>query len=109
IQPTSQTHLGWRCCGPGWSADPSPVHQPELVEEAIACYGQEIAAAIVEPIYYNAGCILPTAEFIGTLRRLTERHGIVLIFDEVLSAFRMCLGGAQEFLGVTPDLCTLGK
>jgi glutamate-1-semialdehyde 2,1-aminomutase len=53
--------------------------------------------------------VLPTTEFMGTLRRLTEKYGTVLIFDEVLSAFRMGIGGAQEYLGVTPDLCTLGK
>ncbi len=53
--------------------------------------------------------MIPTAEFLGALRRLTRDHGVLLIFDEVLSAFRMAPGGAQEYLGVTPDLCTLGK
>ena len=86
-----------------------PFNRPDLVERAFAEYGSELAAAILEPIHYNAGCILPTREFISTLRRLTEKHGTVLIFDEVLSAFRMAVGGAQEYLGVTPDLCTLGK
>src|SRR5205814_6058303 len=56
-----------------------------------------------------AGCVLPTVEFLEALRRLTRAHGVLLIFDEVLSAFRMAPGGAQEYLGVTPDLCTLGK
>ena len=69
----------------------------------------ELAAVICEPIYYNAGCIMPTPEFLNALRRLTREHGVLLIFDEVLSAFRMAPGGAQEYLGVTPDLCTLGK
>jgi len=86
-----------------------PYNRADLVEEAFARFGGELAAAILEPVYYNAGCIEPTAEFIQTLRRLTQQHGTVLIFDEVLSAFRMCLGGAQEHLGVKPDLCTLGK
>lgn len=86
-----------------------PYNRPDLVERAFAEQGNQLAAAILEPIYYNAGCIVPTKEFITTLRRLTEQHGTVLIFDEVLSAFRMCRGGAQEYLGVTPDLCTLGK
>lgn len=86
-----------------------PYNRPDLVERAFTEQGSQLAAAILEPIYYNAGCILPTKEFITTLRRLTQQHGTVLIFDEVLSAFRMCLGGAQEYLGVTPDLCTLGK
>jgi len=86
-----------------------PYNRPALIERAFAEQGDQLAAAILEPIYYNAGCILPTQEFITTLRRLTQQHGTVLIFDEVLSAFRMCPGGAQEYLGVTPDLCTLGK
>jgi glutamate-1-semialdehyde 2,1-aminomutase len=86
-----------------------PYNRPDLVEEAFRQFGGELAAAICEPIYYNAGCVLPTAEFMATLRRLTERHGTVLIFDEVLSAFRMGVGGAQQYLGIAPDLCTLGK
>jgi len=86
-----------------------PYNQPDLVEQAFAQYGDQLAAAILEPIYYNAGCILPTSDFITTLRQQTEKHGTVLVFDEVLSAFRMAPGGAQEYLGVTPDLCTLGK
>jgi len=86
-----------------------PYNRPDLVERAFARFGEELAAAILEPVYYNAGCILPTAEFMQTLRRLTQQHGTVLIFDEVLSAFRMDVGGAQQYLGVTPDLCTLGK
>src|SRR6185437_16462453 len=53
--------------------------------------------------------IIPSAEFLATLRRLTREHGVLLLFDEVLSAFRMAPGGAQEYLGVVPDLCTLGK
>jgi glutamate-1-semialdehyde 2,1-aminomutase len=86
-----------------------PYNRPDLLEEAFRKHGSELAAAIGEPIYYNAGCIVPTPEFLSTLRRLTQQHGVLLIFDEVLSAFRMCPGGAQEHLGVTPDLCTLGK
>lgn len=86
-----------------------PYNRPDLVAEAFARFGNELAAAIIEPVYYNAGCVLPTAEFMATLRQQTEWNGTVLIFDEVLSAFRMGVGGAQEYLGVTPDLCTLGK
>lgn len=86
-----------------------PFNRPDLVEEAFARYGNELAAAIGEPIWFNAGCVLPSAEFLATLRRLTHHYGTLLIFDEVLSAFRMGPGGAQEYLGVTPDLCTLGK
>src|SRR5947209_8016547 len=86
-----------------------PYNRPDLLEEAFRRHGPELAAAILEPVYYNAGCILPTEAFLATLFCLTRDHGVVLIFDEVLSAFRMAPGGAQELLGVTPDLCTLGK
>ncbi|HEY7311295.1 MAG TPA: aspartate aminotransferase family protein [Gemmataceae bacterium] len=86
-----------------------PYNRPDLLESAFARHGAELAAVFCEPIYYNAGCIVPTPEFLAALRRLTQAHGVLLIFDEVLSAFRMAPGGAQEYLGVTPDLCTLGK
>src|SRR6185369_9424382 len=86
-----------------------PFNNIEFLEQAFASFGDELAAAFIEPIYYNAGCILPKPEFLHALRRLTQRHGTLLVFDEVLSAFRMGVGGAQEYLGVTPDLCTLGK
>ncbi|MCS6852944.1 MAG: aminotransferase class III-fold pyridoxal phosphate-dependent enzyme [Gemmataceae bacterium] len=86
-----------------------PYNRPDLLEAAFQRHGAEIAAVIGEPIYYNAGCIQPTREFLDALQRLPRAHGAVLIFDEVLSAFRMAPGGAQEYLGVTPDLCTLGK
>jgi glutamate-1-semialdehyde 2,1-aminomutase len=86
-----------------------PYNRPDLLEEALRRHAAELAAVICEPIYYNAGCIIPTPEFMQALRRLTRELGVLLIFDEVLSAFRMGPGGAQEYLGVTPDLCTLGK
>src|SRR5207245_8356721 len=76
---------------------------------AFAKHGRDIAAVIGEPVYYNAGCILPSRPFLDAMRELTRQHGSLLIFDEVLSAFRMSPGGAQQYLGVTPDLCTLGK
>ena len=86
-----------------------PYNRPDLLGAAFRAHAHELAAVICEPVYYNAGCVLPTPEFLDALRRLTRHHGVLLIFDEVLSAFRMCAGGAQEHLGVTPDLCTLGK
>jgi glutamate-1-semialdehyde 2,1-aminomutase len=86
-----------------------PYNRTDLLERAFAQHGHELAAAICEPIYYNAGCIVPSAEFLQTLRRLTRAAGALLVFDEVLCAFRMCAGGAQQYVGVTPDLCTLGK
>jgi glutamate-1-semialdehyde 2,1-aminomutase len=86
-----------------------PYNRPDLLEEAFGRHGAEIAAVICEPVYYNAGCVVPTREFLAALARVPRAHGALLIFDEVLSAFRMGPGGAQEYLGVTPDLCTLGK
>jgi glutamate-1-semialdehyde 2,1-aminomutase len=87
----------------------TPYNRPDLLQDAFRRHGQELAAVICEPVYYNAGCILPTPEFLAALRDLTREYGALLVFDEVLSAFRMGPGGAQEYLGVTPDLCTLGK
>lgn len=86
-----------------------PYNRPDLFETAFLRHKHELAAVMCEPIYYNAGCVIPSKEFIAKLRQLTHDHGVLLIFDEVLSAFRACLGGAQEYLGVMPDLCTLGK
>jgi glutamate-1-semialdehyde 2,1-aminomutase len=86
-----------------------PYNRADLLEEAFRKHARELAAVLCEPVYYNAGCVVPTAEFMSTLRQLTLDHGVLLIFDEVLSAFRMALGGAQEYLKITPDLCTLGK
>ncbi len=86
-----------------------PYNRVDLFEEAFRRHAHELAAVICEPVYYNAGCIVPDKEFMETIRRRTRESGVVLLFDEVLSAFRMCPGGAQEYLGITPDLCTLGK
>lgn len=84
-------------------------NRPDLLETAFQRHGGAIAAVICEPVYYNAGCVLPTAEFLKALTTIPRRHGALLIFDEVLSAFRMAPGGAQAYLEITPDLCTLGK
>src|SRR5947209_13323960 len=86
-----------------------PYNRTDLFEDAFRRHAHELAAVVCEPIYYNAGCIIPDKEFMDTLRRRTREAGVLLVFDEVLSAFRMGPGGAQEYLGVTPDLCTLGK
>ena len=86
-----------------------PYNRTDLFEEAFRRHAHELAAVICEPVYYNAGCVVPDKEFMEALRRRTREAGVLLVFDEVLSAFRMCPGGAQEYLGVTPDLCTLGK
>lgn len=87
----------------------APYNRTELFERIFLRHAGELAAVICEPVWYNAGCIPPKPEFIAALRDLTRQHGVLLIFDEVLSAFRMAPGGAQEYLGITPDLCTLGK
>ncbi|MFZ4076512.1 MAG: glutamate-1-semialdehyde 2,1-aminomutase [Legionellaceae bacterium] len=72
-------------------------------------HGSDIAAVIVEPIAGNMGLVLPTKNFLDALRKLCDAYGAVLIFDEVMTGFRVALGGAQALYSVTPDLTTLGK
>ena len=79
------------------------------LESAFSQYGSNIAGVIVEPIVGNMGCVPGKPEFLQALRALTLRHGALLIFDEVMSGFRVAFGGAQSLLGVKPDLTTLGK
>jgi len=84
-------------------------NEPEALERLVVDHGGELAALIVEPIFINAGVIPPDPGFLELCRELCDRHGIVLIFDEIITGFRVAPGGAQELLGVTPDLTTLGK
>ncbi len=86
-----------------------PWNDFEAFDRAIEQHAGEIAAVICEPVFYNAGCIPPEPGFLQHLRQRTEADGIVLIFDEVLSGFRMALGGAQMHYGVVPDLTTFAK
>lgn len=79
------------------------------VEDFFRAHGDDIAAVIVEPVMGNANCILPAPGFLQQLRTQCTRHGALLIFDEVMTGFRVALGGAQAHYGVTPDLTTLGK
>lgn len=79
------------------------------VREAFQQYGDEIACVIVEPVAGNMNCVLPEPGFLEGLRELCNEYGAVLIFDEVMTGFRVALGGAQEHYGVRPDLTTLGK
>ncbi len=79
------------------------------LEQAFAQHASEIAAAIVEPVAGNMGCVPAETDFLRALRRLTEEHGALLIFDEVMTGFRVAYGGAQARFGITPDLTTLGK
>lgn len=81
----------------------------ESVEEIFASNEGQIAAVIVEPVAANMGVVLPEEGFLSFLRDITRRQGALLIFDEVITGFRLALGGAQEYYGVTPDLTTLGK
>jgi len=81
----------------------------EALETLFAQRGDELACVIVEPIPGNMGCILPKAGYLQTLRRLCSEHSCLLIFDEVMSGFRVALGGAQGLFDVKPDLTTLGK
>ena len=79
------------------------------IEAAFANHGDKIAAVIMEPVCGNMGCVTPTEEFLTAVRSLTEKHGSVLIFDEVMCGFRVAFGGAQTLFGVTPDMTTVGK
>jgi len=79
------------------------------INRAFESIGKEIAAIIVEPVAGNMNCIPPEAGFLEGLRTLCDRHGSVLIFDEVMTGFRVAPGGAQAHYGITPDLTTLGK
>ena len=86
-----------------------PFNDIDAFARGVRAHKDELAAVIMEPISYNQGCISSDPDFLREVRRLCTEYGIVLIFDEVLSGFRMCRGGGQEYLGVTPDLCTLAK
>lgn len=79
------------------------------VEMLFEDYGTEIAAIIVEPVAANMGVVLPAEHFLQDLRKIADKYGSLLIFDEVITGFRLSLGGAQEYYAVKPDLTTLGK
>ncbi|MBD1600963.1 glutamate-1-semialdehyde 2,1-aminomutase [Pseudomonas typographi] len=79
------------------------------VEKTLASVGDEVACIIVEPVAGNMNCVPPAPGFLQGLRRLCDQHGVVLIFDEVMTGFRVALGGAQAHYGVVPDLSTFGK
>jgi len=79
------------------------------LEEVFRAQGERIAAVIVEPVAGNMNLVRGSAEFLQSMRRLCSKHGAVLIFDEVMSGFRVALGGAQQLSGVVPDLTVLGK
>lgn len=86
-----------------------PFNDATLLEQTLSERRDEIACVILEPVNFNSGGMTPLPGYLQTLRRLTEQYGIILIFDEILSGFRTGAGCMQAHLGVTPDLCTLGK
>jgi glutamate-1-semialdehyde 2,1-aminomutase len=96
---------------PGATADTlsAPYNDLAAVEALFAEHGPTIAAVIVEPVAGNMGLVLPAPGFLEGLRRLTAAHGALLIFDEVMTGFRVAHGGAQALYGITPDLTCLGK
>jgi glutamate-1-semialdehyde 2,1-aminomutase len=87
----------------------APFNDPPALKQVFAEHGADIAACIVEPVVGNMGCVPPREGYLRHLRDVTERHGALLIFDEVMTGFRLARGGAQELYNVTPDLTTLGK
>ncbi|MBU3619143.1 glutamate-1-semialdehyde 2,1-aminomutase [Polynucleobacter sp. JS-Fieb-80-E5] len=86
-----------------------PYNDVAAIEEVFKKQGDQIAAVILEPIAGNMNLIQPSKEFLSTIRSLTSKHGSVLIYDEVMTGFRVALGGAQSLQGITPDLTCLGK
>ena len=86
-----------------------PYNDARAVKDAFAKWGKDIAAVIVEPVAGNMGVVLPAAGFLETLRTETRRHKALLIFDEVITGFRLGFGGAQKIYGIKPDLTCLGK
>ncbi|MBI4347486.1 MAG: glutamate-1-semialdehyde 2,1-aminomutase [Elusimicrobia bacterium] len=86
-----------------------PYNDPAAVEAAFRKHGARIAALIVEPVVGNMGTVLPERGFLEALRRITKRHRALLVFDEVITGFRLGLGGAQERFAIEPDLTCLGK
>jgi len=87
----------------------APYNDTGAVEKLFHTHREKIAGVIVEPIAANMGVVPPQPGFLAALRELTRREGALLIFDEVISGFRLCYGGAQTIYGITPDLTTLGK
>ncbi len=86
-----------------------PYNDSSALREAFDQYGDSLASVILEPVCGNMGCVIPTDEFMGTLRERCTANGTILIFDEVMTGFRVGMGCAQGRMGVTPDLTTLGK
>ncbi len=88
---------------------PVPYNDFQAVSEVFQAYGDRMAGVIVEPVVGNMGCVVPKPGFLELLRQKCDASGALLIFDEVMTGFRVARGGAQEYFGIRPDLTTLGK
>jgi glutamate-1-semialdehyde 2,1-aminomutase len=86
-----------------------PFNDPEILEETLRNYGDQIAGVIVEAVPANTGLYLPKPGFYALIRKLCDQHGALLIFDEVMTGFRVARGGYQEIIGLRPDLTAMGK
>jgi len=86
-----------------------PFNDREALEAAFQKFNRQIACVIVEPVVGNMGCVAPAAGYLERMRSITERDGTLLIFDEVMTGFRLAFGGAQQLNGIRPDLTTMGK
>ena len=86
-----------------------PFNDLQRAEDLLSRYGDKIAGMIIEPVVGNMGVLIPRAGYLEGLRKLCDRYGVLLIFDEVMTGFRLALGGAQALFGVRPDLSTFGK
>jgi glutamate-1-semialdehyde 2,1-aminomutase len=87
----------------------APWNRLDVLERILARHAGRIAAIVMEPVLCNTGCLLPLPGYLEGVRDLATRHGALLVFDEIITGFRIALGGAQQHYGVTPDLATFGK
>jgi len=113
VKPSGEIDKVWDTAGMVSETDDLlviiPWNDAAVFEKTVAAHRGELAGVILEPVMYNAGCIEPRPGYLKALREITKREGMLLLFDEVLSGFRMHPGCAQGYYGVTPDLTTLGK
>lgn len=86
-----------------------PYNDVDALNSFFDHHGDKVAALILEPVACNMGVVVPTEEFLKATRKVTEKHGAILIFDEVITGFRLAFGGAQQRFGITPDMTTVGK
>ena len=87
----------------------APYNNIEILQKVIQKHKRKVAAVILEPVYYNAGTVLPKPDYLKSVRELTEKNDMLLIFDEIISGFRFAVGGAQQYYGVKADYATYGK